>query len=74
MSVPRVDIANGVRLTPVSVDTFESPTDLRGVALIGHSAEQMEAIENNEAKPDGDNPAMPGVLSFANSPDLRHRG
>lgn len=74
MSAPRVEIANGVRLTPVSADPFDAPTDLRGVALIGHSAEQMEAIENNDAKPDGDNPAMPGVLAFANSPDLRHRG
>jgi hypothetical protein len=74
MSAPRVDTHNGVRLTPQYDNNEDKAFHPQGVALEGRDGTYVDAIENNDAKPDGDNPAMPGVLAFANSPDLRHRG
>ncbi len=76
----KVNITNGVRLTPNSPTKDLDPY----VEGLGNSSTGqgnrwepglVSAEDGNDGKHDGDNPAgLPATLDFANGRDLRHMG
>lgn len=78
--MPDFIVYNGVKMTSHNTPALpgsnsEIIQDARAEGWGKPAEPGMIPSEQNDAKPEGDNPAgFPTTIDFANGPDLRHKG